>query len=185
MTDDLDDLKSMMDRATPRPDAARRAENLALAQKNFAASQGSRDAARHTPAQEAKGLWTGVRHMLNVFTSKAALTASTAIVACGVLFLVPIGQRDQETGPEGVILDLAQTPSNAAEPVPAVAPEAADTVMSLEESAPVAEGAAQVVRRAATDAVDDAEVEDFAQAIAPLRRLWQRRPKNGTSRCSR
>jgi Ca-activated chloride channel family protein len=35
MTDDLNDLKSMMDAATPRPDPVRRAENLALAQENF------------------------------------------------------------------------------------------------------------------------------------------------------
>ena len=34
MTDDLDDLKNLMNAATPRPDPARRAENLALAKEN-------------------------------------------------------------------------------------------------------------------------------------------------------
>lgn len=89
MTDDLNDLKAMMDSATPRPDAARRAENLALAQKNFADLQGSRTAPRPTPATEAKGLWTGVKTMLNAMTSKGALTTTTAIVAVGFLVLTP------------------------------------------------------------------------------------------------
>ncbi len=92
MNDDLNDLKAMMDDATPGPDAARRAENLALAQKNFENLQGSRQTARPTPATEAKGLWTGVKTMLNTFTSKAALTTTTALVACGFLFLTPQGQ---------------------------------------------------------------------------------------------
>ncbi|MEP6066120.1 MAG: VWA domain-containing protein, partial [Paracoccaceae bacterium] len=64
MNNDLDDLKAMMDTATPRPDAARRADNLALAQKNFDDFQGSRDGLRPTPVTEAKGLWTGVKTML-------------------------------------------------------------------------------------------------------------------------
>ncbi|WP_411892253.1 YfbK domain-containing protein [Yoonia sp. SDW83-1] len=92
MNDDLNDLKAMMDSATPRPDAARRAENLALAQKNFDDLQGSRAAPRPTPANGPKGLWTGVKTMLNTFTSKAALTTTTALVACGFLFLTPQGQ---------------------------------------------------------------------------------------------
>ncbi len=89
MTDDLSDLKAMMDSATPRPDAARRAENLALAQKNFEDLQGSRIAPRPTPANGANALWTGVKTMLNTFTSKAALTTTTAIVAVGFLALTP------------------------------------------------------------------------------------------------
>jgi Ca-activated chloride channel family protein len=92
MNDDLNDLKAMMDDATPRPDAARRAENLALAQKNFENLQGSRQQPRPTPTTEAKGLWTGVKTMLNTFTSKAALSTTTALVACGFLFLTPQGQ---------------------------------------------------------------------------------------------
>ena len=93
MTDDLDDLKAMMDAATPRLDAARRAENLALAQKNFDDLQGSRAAPRPTSGTEARGLWTGVKTMLNAMTSKAALTTTTAIVACGLLVLTPAGQN--------------------------------------------------------------------------------------------
>ncbi|MEL6681842.1 MAG: von Willebrand factor type A domain-containing protein, partial [Pseudomonadota bacterium] len=98
MTNDLDDLKAMMNDATPRPDAARRAENLALAQKNFADLQGSREGVRPTPATEAKGLWTGVKAMLNTLTSKGALTTTTALVACGFLVLTT-QMRDVLRGP--------------------------------------------------------------------------------------
>ncbi len=104
MNDDLSDLKATMDSATPRPDAARRAENLALAQKNFEYLQGSRAAPRPTPANRPKGLWTGVKTMLNTFTSKAALTTTTALVACGFLFLTPQGQDFLR--PEGATQNL-------------------------------------------------------------------------------
>lgn len=92
MTDDLNDLKAMMDKATPRPDAARRAENVALAQKNFADLQGSRDGLRPTAVTGPKGLWTGVKTMLNTMTTKGGLTATTALVACGLLIMTPQGQ---------------------------------------------------------------------------------------------
>lgn len=92
MTDDLNDLKAMMHAATPRPDAARRAENIALAQKNFAALQGSAQAARPTAVTGPKGLWTGVKTMLSTMTTKGGLTATTALVACGFLILTPQGQ---------------------------------------------------------------------------------------------
>lgn len=92
MTDDLDDLRAMMDAATPRPDPARRAADLELAQKNFDAFQGSRDAARPTPVTGPRGLWTGVKDMLGTMTSRGGLTATTALVACGFLFLTPAGQ---------------------------------------------------------------------------------------------
>ena len=89
---DFDDLKSALDAAAPRPDAQRRAENLALAQKNFETLQGSTDDARPTSVTGPKGLWTGVKTMLNSLTSRGAITASTALVAVGFLFVSPIGQ---------------------------------------------------------------------------------------------
>jgi len=92
MSDDLDDLKSAFGAATPAPDAARRAENLALAQKNFEALQGSRDTARPTPVTAPNGLWTGFKNMLTSMTSRGALTATTALVACGFLLLTDTGQ---------------------------------------------------------------------------------------------
>ena len=92
MTDDLNDLKAMMDKATPRPDAARRAANIALAQKNFADLQGSRPEPRPTSATGPKGLWTGVKTMLHAMTTKGGLATTTALVACGFLFLTPQAQ---------------------------------------------------------------------------------------------
>ncbi|MFQ1699350.1 vWA domain-containing protein [Loktanella agnita] len=89
MTDDLDDLKAMMTSATPRPDAARRVENLALAQKNFNDLQGSREPTRPTPANGPNGLWTGVWTMLKKLTPKAALTTTTAVIAVGFLAMTP------------------------------------------------------------------------------------------------
>lgn len=90
--DEFDDLKAAFDRVTPRPDPANRAENLALAQKNFAAAQGSAADARPTSVTSPAGLWTGVKTMLNTLTSRGGLTATTAIVACGILILSPAGQ---------------------------------------------------------------------------------------------
>lgn len=92
MTDDLDDLKTMMTAATPKPNAAKRAENLALAQKNFESLQGSTAQLRPTPVTGLQGLWTGVTTMLSHMTSRGGLTATTALVACGFLFLTPTGQ---------------------------------------------------------------------------------------------
>lgn len=106
MNDDLDDLKAMMDQVTPRPDAARRAENLNLARKNFDTLQGSHAAARPTPATGANALWTGVKTMLNAMTSKAALTTTTAIVACGFLILAPQGQDLLRPAPVGTTIVL-------------------------------------------------------------------------------
>lgn len=93
MTDDLDDLKAAMTAATPAPDKARRQADLAMAQKNFDALQGSKVGARQTSVNGQNALWTGVKTMLNSLTSKGALTASTALVACGFLFLTPTGQN--------------------------------------------------------------------------------------------
>ncbi len=91
-TDDLDDLRAAMDAATPAPDAARRAADIALARENFAALQGSRDDARQTPVTEGYSLWTGVKTMLTKLTTKGGLTVTTAIVACGFLVLTPQGR---------------------------------------------------------------------------------------------
>lgn len=91
MSDDLNDLKNMMNAATPRADAARRAENIALAQKNFEALQGSRDDARPTSNRPLQGLWTGAKNMLNTLTSRAGLTACTALVAVGLVGFTPLG----------------------------------------------------------------------------------------------
>tara|TARA_R110002049_G_scaffold117332_3_gene270617 strand:- start:10255 stop:12186 length:1932 start_codon:yes stop_codon:yes gene_type:complete len=126
MNDDLDDLKAMMDAATPRPNAARRAENLTLAQKNFETLQGSPTGARPTSNRPMTGLWTGAKTMLNTLTSRAGLTASTAIVAVGLVAFLPLNgmlQRDA-----GIDDSFYPTPLPAPEaPVVEMAEEQAET----------------------------------------------------------
>uniref|UniRef100_UPI004047CE63 vWA domain-containing protein n=2 Tax=Yoonia sp. TaxID=2212373 RepID=UPI004047CE63 len=106
MTRDLDDLKSAMTAATPDPDATRKRDNIALAQQNFAALQGSANAARPTSENGPNALWTGVKTMLNTLTTKGGLSATTALVAVGFLYLSPIGQDLMRTGPD---LTIAET----------------------------------------------------------------------------
>lgn len=90
---DLDALKTAFTQATPAPDPARRAENLRLAQENFDALQGSRDGTRPNSERPQRGVWQGVKDMLNAISTKGGLTVTTALVACGVLFLTPQGQQ--------------------------------------------------------------------------------------------
>ena len=123
MTDDLDDLKAMMTSATPAPDATKRAANLALAQKNFESFQGSAVQPRPTPVTGLQGLWTGVTTMLSKLTSKGGLSATTALVACGFLFLTPNGQdlwkSAELSGPNPSIIEAdAKTLAAALEAAP-------------------------------------------------------------------
>ena len=106
MTRDLDDLKSAMTAATPDPDATRKRDNIALAQQNFAALQGSANAARPTSENGPNALWTGVKTMLNTLTSKGGLSATTALVAVGFLYVSPIGQDLMRNAPD---LTIAET----------------------------------------------------------------------------
>ena len=99
MSDDLNDLKNLMDAATPRPDADARAKNIALAQKNFETLQGSRNGARPTSDRPKTGFILGVTNMLNHLTSRAGLTASTALIAVGLVAFTPIG--DGLLNPDG------------------------------------------------------------------------------------
>ena len=145
---DLDDLKSAMNAATPTLDAARKAENLALANKNFADIQGSRIAARHTPRPNK---WTGVMTMLNTLTSRAGLTVTTAIVACGfmigtpqgrdILNLAPTARLAQPTPPDAAVLDPAGSVSVA----PALADETTDDANVAALAEPVMEMAPAVM----------------------------------------
>jgi Ca-activated chloride channel homolog len=90
MTDDLDDLKSALRAATPAPDASKKAAHLALAKKNFADHQGSRDEARLMSDRPSRGFLTGVTKMLNALTSRSGLTATTALVAVAFVAIVPM-----------------------------------------------------------------------------------------------
>jgi Ca-activated chloride channel homolog len=100
--DDLDlaGLQALAKAATPQPDATTRAAHLRLARENFArlhgVHQGSPTDARPNLANPAGGFWQGAKDMLKAMTSReravGGLTATTAIVACGLLILTPGGQ---------------------------------------------------------------------------------------------
>lgn len=90
---DLDDLKRAMADATPAPDAARKAEAMRRSMEIFNTAQGSQDAARQssdTPTH--RGFFKGAFDML-ISKTTGALTATTALVAVGLLFLSPQGQQ--------------------------------------------------------------------------------------------
>ena len=85
MTDDLKDLKALMVKATPRPDAACRASHLALAVQNFEALHGVR-----TPTGgEQRGIQAMIQRAYNAVTTRTGVTATTALVCCGVLLMTP------------------------------------------------------------------------------------------------
>ncbi|MEL7117085.1 MAG: von Willebrand factor type A domain-containing protein [Pseudomonadota bacterium] len=91
MTDPLDDLKRAMDAATPPVDAVKKADARAAAEKIFADRQGTVDDARLTPDRpKSTGLIKGVQTMFATLTSRPGLTASTAIVAVGLVAVVPV-----------------------------------------------------------------------------------------------
>lgn len=126
MSDDLDDLKSLMDAATPRPDPARRAKNIALAQKRYDTLQGSQSAARPTSDRPKQGVFSGVKQMLNtLFSSRAGLTASTALVAVGLVMVTPLG--DNLRLPGGLEPRAQATPDASPAILPAPSPDVAIT----------------------------------------------------------
>ena len=124
MSDDLNDLKALMQEATPQPDAARRAENIALAEKNFDALQGSRDSTRQTSERSKTGVVSGVAKMFsNFLSSRAGMTASTALVAVGLVMITPLG--DTLRLPGGLETRSKAAPDVSPTDLPAPVPEVA------------------------------------------------------------
>lgn len=93
MTDDLDDLKSALNAATPKPDAGKKAVHLALARKNFAEHQERGADARPTSDRPKTGFIRGVAKMITALNPRSALTATTALVAIGLVTMVPDWQQ--------------------------------------------------------------------------------------------
>ncbi len=143
MTRDLDDLKAMMTQVTPSPDAARRTENLALARENFEARQGTATPSRPTSVIGQNALWTGVKTMLNTLTSKGALGATTALVACGFLFLTPTGQ-DLLREPTTITAPSELDNADSLRPELAAAPENAATTEPSFPDADIAAGSLEI-----------------------------------------
>lgn len=91
MSDEFDDLKHAFSRATPTPDAKRRAQNIAQAQENFARLQGSQVSSRPiSDAPKLGGFGKGLRKMFDALSSKAGLTATTALAAFGLVMVLPV-----------------------------------------------------------------------------------------------
>ncbi len=93
--DQLEQLRKAMHAATPRPDPDAKARHLRLAEENFAAFQGTRQNARHTPERPERGAWfkKGVLTMLHALSSRGALVATTSaiVAAVGLFTLWPGG----------------------------------------------------------------------------------------------
>ncbi|MEN8918109.1 MAG: von Willebrand factor type A domain-containing protein [Octadecabacter sp.] len=169
---DLGSLKSALDAATPAPDADAKAKNIALATKNFADLQGSRDSARHTTRPTK---WTGVKDMLNHLTSRGGLTVTTAIVACGFMIGTPTG-RDILNIPTPVKMAAPETPAveDAAIGSTSVAPaQAEEALAEVDVQAirvePMMDPAITPEQQAGLALAQDSEMADMMPA-APLRR---------------
>jgi Ca-activated chloride channel family protein len=194
MNDDLDDLKAMI--TTPKPDPTKRAENLALAQKNFENLQGSTTGARPTPVTGLQGLWTGVTTMLSNLTSKGGLTATTALVACGFLFLTPTGQDMWRSDVKGLTasehlvdptpqdvatpeLDkaLAEAPANFTTPAPIEIESFDDTVLS---GVPEARG--RVIEALPMEGAEIAGIMDMVDEAPAVMQLAAPAPAGGARR---
>ncbi|MBL4627807.1 MAG: hypothetical protein JKY00_07190, partial [Roseicyclus sp.] len=112
---DLNTLKRALADATPAPDASRKAEVMARSQEIFANAQGSLAAARQSSATpKHRGLFAGAFDML-ISRTTGALTATTALVAVGFLFLSPTGQ-ELLRGPQ-IAPPLVQVPVSDPAPV--------------------------------------------------------------------
>ena len=107
MADEFDDLRAAFDAATPAPDNARRRENIALAEKNFAALQGSRPALRQTVQKSRMSrLLDGVKAMMHAMTTKGGLVATTALIAVGAILVTPEGRSLlMPPAPDTVLVD--------------------------------------------------------------------------------
>jgi Ca-activated chloride channel family protein len=90
---DLNAVRRAMDARTPKPDPDRKAEAMARSMEIFNRAQESQVEARQSSETPKKrGFFTGAFDML-ISKTTGALTATTALVAVGFLFLSPQGQQ--------------------------------------------------------------------------------------------
>lgn len=150
--DDFDDLKAAMRAATPAPDTARKTENIALAEKNFAGRQESTAQVRFTSDHPQTGFFRGVFSMFKAISTRQALTASTALVAIGLFVYMPALQQ----GPEGL---------TDAVPEPVVVDSLAGTLGGDGRARLQALGEAEEINVAPMEAPVMAELADMAAPI--------------------
>ena len=88
MMDQIDKLARAMKAATPA--SSQKAETLARAMESFDAHQGSTAGMRPKPDRRPPGrLWQGAKSMLNVMTTRGGIVATTALVAVGLVAVLP------------------------------------------------------------------------------------------------
>lgn len=111
MTDEIDDIRRAMERATPAPDAARKAEAMRRAMAEFDRVQGSAEAMRPS---DRRG-WTarvmdGATAMLKTMTTGGGLAATTALVAVGVILVLPEGREVLRPPAPAVVMERTEMP---------------------------------------------------------------------------
>jgi len=173
MTDDLDRLRAELDKATPSPDATRRAANLALARKNFEATQGNTQPTRPktTQPQKARGFLKGVFDMFANPGLRPKLLASSGLVAAGLaLFVVlPLDDFAPKRLETGEVAENMAPEADVSEPVmePMVMDEYAGADTAVAAPAPLVKAERKVLGGLV---YDDAQVmptpdrEQFANA---------------------
>jgi Ca-activated chloride channel family protein len=176
MTDDLDDLFRLLRKAPP-PDAAARAEAMALAMQNFdRLHQGTAGAARPT-ATGRGGLRIGVTRMIERMTSRGMMTATASVAALGLGLVMVLPDLRAVQGrlgeaPVAVPAAVEATPTRPAArpqvPAPALPGEpgtlAANQPAEVQAGKPadaVASAAAEAVPERAEEAVPSGQVADM------------------------
>jgi Ca-activated chloride channel homolog len=111
MTDEIDDIRRAMERATPAPDAARKAEAMRRAMAEFDRVQGSAEDMRPS---DRRG-WTarvmdGATAMLKTMTTGGGLAATTALVAVGVILVLPEGREVLRPPAPAVVMERTEMP---------------------------------------------------------------------------
>jgi len=161
MTDELDRLKAAMNANTPAPDEEAKAAALAVAQKNFAARQGSAEDARltHDSPQKGAGFVTGVKNMFTNFGLRPALyaTSSLAVLGLGIILVLPVDNLSPPTG----VADLKEVNTGI-------------LGQQSDESAPVAEPMIEEAEMAY-------DVSPSIAAPAPLSMALPKKAKSGTA----
>jgi Ca-activated chloride channel homolog len=130
MTDDLDRLKAALMAETPAPDTDAKARAIALAQKNFAARQGTTDAARpiNDRPENRAGFVERMKHMFANIGLRPALLTTTSLAAVGLAVFVMLPNS-------GGLPDLLTPEARLTKP----AGEQADAELALTSEAPALE----------------------------------------------
>lgn len=149
--DDLSDLTTAWDAATPRPDPAVRAAHLRLAQENFARLHAGQPAPAAPPRR--------FRAWFETLTGRGGLTAATALAACGFLVLTPDGREIWRGAPIDMEPGVTETASPKQAPVGGSAIEEPGT----SEGAPASDDMTHAEAEAAPEAAQSSPTPAAAQ----------------------